>query len=240
MRPQYHGRDLMPTLLRLWGMAEPSNRAPDPRREVHVRAPVPLLTRARDAVPLPLQYLAKRGMPKRLADALVCRFMGTMRLEVGDRAYQVPNNDITPSLRINLAGREPGGRVAAGTDYRQLCDFLAQRMRELINPATGRPALEAVDVVDDVCRGDRREVLPDVSGYWSAEAPIDALYSPGYGTVAGAHKDYRTGGHGPDGFLCFSHATGVLDGADIRDIAPTVLHLLGVPSPEQVEGRALV
>jgi arylsulfatase A-like enzyme len=31
-----------------------------------------------------------------------------------------------------------------------------------------------------------------------------------------------------------------LDGAKIIDVAPTILHLLGVPVPEDMDGRALV
>lgn len=112
-------------------------------------------------------------------------------------------------------------------------------MRELINPASGRAALDDVSVVDQIYAGEHRDVLPDVTGYWSPAAPIDALYSPGYGTVIGSHKDYRTGGHAPRGFVVSTPACGVLDGADIKDIAPTVLDILRVPIPSDMEGRSL-
>lgn len=239
MRPQHHGRDLVPTLLRLWGMRAAHDRLPDPRHERRVRARQPPLTRLRTAVPLPLQYAIKRRLPHRLRDALLCRFMGIMSLDVAARAYQVPNNEMTPALRINLLGRDPVGRVHPGAEYEALRDFLAARLRALINPATGRAALADVTVTDAAHAGEHRHVLPDLTGYWSDEAPIDALYSPGYGTVVGRHRDSRTGGHGPDGLLAIGGPPGALRGAHIADLAPTVLALLGVPIPAGLDGRNL-
>ncbi|MEO8603423.1 MAG: alkaline phosphatase family protein, partial [bacterium] len=238
MRPQYHGRELIPSLLRLWGMGEPQDRAPQPEGESRQSAHVPLLKRLRDAVPLPLQYAVKRRLPLALSDALLCRLVGAAALDVEARAYQVPNNEMTPALRINLAGRDPRGRVRPGREYEALRDFLGARLGELINPATGRAALDDVTLTDERYPGPYRSVLPDVTGYWSPAAPIEALYSPGYGTVVGAHRDYRTGGHGPEGFLSISGATGRLAAAHIADVAPTVLELLGVPVPPDLDGRS--
>lgn len=238
MRPQYHGRDLVPALLRLWGMREGRDRAPDPTCHAEHRARQPWLKALREAVPLPLQYAIKRRLPRRLGEALLCRFMGVMALDVDARAYQVPNNEMTPSLRINLAGRDPNGRVRPGREYEALRDFLAVRLRELVNPATGAAALAHVAVIDELYQREDRDVLPDVVGYWSPAAPIAALHSPGYGTVVGAHRDYRTGGHGPDGWLCIAGAPADLAGAHIADVAPTVLDLLGVPIPAALDGRS--
>ena len=92
----------------------------------------------------------------------------------------------------------------------------------------------------EVHRGEYRDALPDLTGYWSSDAPIDALYSPGYGTIVGRHRDYRTGGHGPQGLVCVSGAPGRFAGAHIADIAPTVLDLLDVPAATDLDGRSLL
>lgn len=239
MRPQYHGRDLVPSLLRLWGMGEARDRAPDPACDACQPARRPWLKAVREAVPLPLQYVIKRRLPQALGNALLCRFMGGMGFDVAARAYQVPNNEMTPALRINLVGRDPRGIVRPGREYEELRDFLAARLRELVNPATGQPALADVSVTDDAHPGPHRDVLPDLTGYWSPAAPIDALCSPGYGTVVGAHHDMRTGGHAPDGMVVLDRGRGPLVGAHIADIAPTVLDLLGVPVPADLDGRSL-
>src|SRR5262249_48789102 len=161
--------DLVPALLRLWGMAEACNRAPDPRRESSRMAPRQWLKAAREAVPLPLQYVVKRCLPRALGEALLCRFMGVMSLDGAALAYQGPNNEMTAALRINLIGRDPCGVVRPGAEYAALRDFLAARLRELVNPATGRAALAEVSLSDDLHPGAYRDVLPDVTGYWSPE-----------------------------------------------------------------------
>ena len=78
---------------------------------------------------------------------------------------------------------------------------------------------------------------------WSDEAPIDALYSPGYGTVVGGHHDLRSGGHGAEGLLIIRDPAGrpiEAGEASGRDLAPSILQLMGVPVPETMEGRSLV
>jgi hypothetical protein len=90
------------------------NRPPDARRAPRVTVRQPLLKRLRQAVPLPLQYVVKRHLPPALGGALLCRFTGVMSLDVASRAYQVPNNEMTPALRINVIGRDPAGRVRPG------------------------------------------------------------------------------------------------------------------------------
>ncbi len=80
--------------------------------------------------------------------------------------------------------------------------------------------------------------------WWSGEAPLDEVYSPGYGTVIGRHVDRRSGGHAGEGFLIARDQTGRaafdLAGACGKDLAPTVLDLLAVPVPPTMEGRSLM
>jgi len=42
------------------------------------------------------------------------------------------------------------------------------------------------------------------------------------------------------GFLALSVPAARLEGADVKDVAPTVLALLGVPVPAEMEGSARV
>jgi predicted AlkP superfamily phosphohydrolase/phosphomutase len=240
MQPEYHARELVPALLRRWGMRGPANVLPDPRRERTETVSRPVLARLREAVPLRWQYAVKHALPTPIASELVCRFMGSLRLDVGARAFAVPNNDLNPAVRINLAGRDPYGTVAPGAAYDALRAFLIVRLRELINPATGRPALVHVEAIHERFAGDFASELPDVVGLFDTERPLDALFSPGYGTVVGPHRDHRSGGHATTGFLAVSDPAARLDGADVKDVAPTVLRLLDVPVLPEMEGVARV
>jgi predicted AlkP superfamily phosphohydrolase/phosphomutase len=243
MRPQYHGRELLPALLEMWGMLGNENVVPDPAQQGRVRVRRSLARRLRDRIPMPWQYAVKKLLPARLEHYLICRFMGAEKLDPNARAVYIPNNDLNTSIRINLHGRDRYGRVAPGEEYEQLCGFLEQRLCELINPATGRPAVECVTRVSKQYQGEYLNVLPDLTVLWSADHSIDALESPGYGTVAGSHNDLRTGGHAPNGFLMASASLAArldLDDADGKDIAPTILDLLGAPVPDSMEGRSLL
>lgn len=57
--------------------------------------------------------------------------------------------------------------------------------------------------------------------------------------MVGRHRDYRTGGHGPDGLLAVDGVPVQLAGAHLADVAPTVLDLLQVPLPPGLDGRSL-
>jgi predicted AlkP superfamily phosphohydrolase/phosphomutase len=181
-------------------------------------------------------------LPSRIEKAIICRVMGAERLPAGWRAFYVPNNDLTSAIRLSVKGRDPKGLVAPGREYDDLRNWLVIRLTELVNPATGRPAVEKISRIHDIYQGPYLDVLPDLTAFWSHEAPIQELYSPGYGTVVGDHGDLRTGGHATEGFLILRSSGAQLGepaGASAKDVAPTVLDLLDVPIPAAMEGRSL-
>jgi predicted AlkP superfamily phosphohydrolase/phosphomutase len=154
------------------------------------------------------------------------------------RAFSLPT-DRNSHIRINLKGREPKGAVNPGGDYNALLDQLEAGFRSLINPLTGRAAVEEVFRIRSLFPGERSEDLPDVSILWSAEAPIDEVSSPELGTIRNPTRDVRSGNHRAEGFLLargphFKEGPGKYKG-DILQIAPTLLHLHRVSLPEQYE-----
>jgi predicted AlkP superfamily phosphohydrolase/phosphomutase len=152
-------------------------------------------------------------------------------------------------LRINLKGREEEGIVSSDAEYEALRDMLVTGLSELVDPDTGYRVVERVY---------RREELYD--GPLLAEAP-DLIVEP-----VRDRDDYRgnyaehglnpaltgqifasssrlTGNHTRDGVFiaagpAFSRGVN-LGVADITDIVPTVLHVLGVPFPPDLDGAVL-
>jgi predicted AlkP superfamily phosphohydrolase/phosphomutase len=181
----------------------------------------------------------KRCLPRHVAAALGKRnnsFPGTDWSKT--RAFSLPT-DRNSHIRINLQGREPMGVVAPGAEYHSVLDELETSFRALINPLTGRAAVEEVFRVRSLFPGERAEDLPDVSILWSAEAPIDEVNSPQLGTIRYPTRELRSGNHRAEGFLLargpnFKEGTGECQG-HILQIAPTLLHLHGVSIPEQYE-----
>jgi hypothetical protein len=136
MRPQYHGRDLVPALLRLWGMHEPRDRPPDPARDSRLPARQPLLKRLREAVPLPLQYAVKRCLPQRLGEALLCRFMGVMSLDVAARACASTWPAAIPAAS---SGRAASTRRCAAFSARDCASWSTPRPAARRSPTSPSP-----------------------------------------------------------------------------------------------------
>jgi predicted AlkP superfamily phosphohydrolase/phosphomutase len=147
------------------------------------------------------------------------------------RAFALPT-DRNSYLRLNVRGREPEGIVEPGSKYNELLDQLAKDFYALINPATGRPAVDKVFRVHEDFPGEHVQDLPDIAILWSAEAPIDQLYSPSIGQIQNQYRELRSGNHREEGFLlargpAFSGETARLQG-NIYQIAPTLLNLYGI------------
>lgn len=191
--------------------------------------------------PKTIQFV-KRFVPERLWDTWTRRI-----LQIGcdwgrSRAFALPN-DYNGAIRINLAGREPTGRVAPGAEYDDLCNELIDEFSRLVNPDTGKPAVSRVFRVDREYGCDEASDLPDVIVKWAGDAPIRALASARIGCVRGNLIDKRTGAHTDTGFL-LAAGTGIKRGArasdgHIVDIAPTILHLMGEPIPKEMDGKVL-
>jgi predicted AlkP superfamily phosphohydrolase/phosphomutase len=112
---------------------------------------------------------------------------------------------------------------------------------ELGNPDTGRPAVQWVARARDLYHGSRLDAMPDLFVEWDHSAPITALRSSKIGTVTGVLSATRTGDHWHEGLLVARgplFRRGEVGEIRTRDVAPTVLDFLGVPSPSGFEGRS--
>ncbi len=184
----------------------------------------------------------KRLMPERLWDDWTRWVLSIGSAWKHSKAFVVPS-DFNGAIRINVQGREPEGRVEPGAEYDAVCEELTAAMTELINPATGKPAVSEVVTVAERYPGEHLDELPDLIVQWAADAPIDALTSPRIGTVSGRLPDVRSGAHTTYGFLLGAGRDiaghGTLPDANIMDVAPTVLRLLGEPVSQDLDGRIL-
>jgi predicted AlkP superfamily phosphohydrolase/phosphomutase len=184
----------------------------------------------------------KKVFPQRFWDQWSRRVLAVGNDWAKCRAFALPN-DFSGAIRINLKGREPEGLVEPGPEYEALCDEIIREFLALINPATGRPAVDKVLRGDEVCTGEQRAEFPDLLVVWKREAPIEALQSERIGTVSGKLPDRRTGSHLVDGFL-LGAGPGIRDQwngeeATVLDIAPTILEIFGQTIPNDFDGRVL-
>src|SRR5262249_46269021 len=84
--------------------------------------------------------------------------------------------------------------------------------------------------------------LPDIVVAWDDKAPFQSVTSPRIGLVEGTNLDPRPGTHSASGFV-LAAGPGVWRDRESRghlmDIAPSVLHLLGVPPTQGLDGTLL-
>lgn len=159
------------------------------------------------------------------------------------------SEEVRGNIWINLQGRDPQGTVAPGAEYETLRDRIITGLQDLRDPRTGKRLVRRVWRREERFSGLFSDRLPDLL----VEAEYPDLFRP-RGAYAGRDpvrhltmEEMRhrriTGCHRPTGIF-FAHGPAVQPGlslapASILDVAPTVLHLLGEPVPNWMDGRVL-
>ena len=237
MGPNYSGWHLLPEVLARLGLgAAPAGprkgrrQLPDLVRRMEALAPQDLLDR--------IKLLFPTRTWDRLARHVAFGRSGWSRC----RAFCLPN-DYSGAIRINLAGREPQGRVAPGADYDAVCREITDALLALLDLETGRPAVREVVRSRVVFPGERADDLPDLIVRWPGDNPLQVVGSATLGEIRLPSPERRCGAHRPTGFL-LAAGPGVTPGSrsgrvEIVDLAPTILHLLGLPVPAGLDGRIL-
>lgn len=235
VRPNRSGWHLLPGILErlnytVSSASSPADGQPRPRS---------LLDRAQALVPAGVKRRISASLPWRLRDQLGMRAQAASINWTKTRAFTLPT-DLEGCIRINLKGREPSG-IVEPAQYAELCQEIRTALEELVNPATGAPAVQRVWIRNDVFPGPRQEHLPDVIVTWSDEAPIEAVTSRRVDRVQGVNPDTRPGTHSRSGFL-IANGPGVprlsRSSGCLTDVAPTAMRLLGLDLPD-ADGQAL-
>ncbi len=173
------------------------------------------------------------------------------------RAYSL----IPGRIYINLKGRESIGSVSPGNEYEALRAELASRLAELKEPSTGEK------MIGEVLRGEalsRDNIYIGYSGLKSGVAEEDKVKRPEFiepspvpdlliiprpgfdfkgnlwreqltekGPVVGTHTH-------DDAFLCIPGRRLSSDPVGLIDMMPTILDIMGMEVPEELEGRSLL
>jgi len=157
-----------------------------------------------------------------------------------------------PSIWINLKGVKPGG-IVEPAEYRALTDFIIEKLGELKDPRTGKPIIARVYRRDEIFHGPFSGEGADLILDWWSE---DSLFStePSFAkdrdkppVMIREHRpseDSEWGGtHRLNGILIgrgpVLKTAAEIENAQLIDVAPTLLHLLGVPVPEDMDGKVL-
>ncbi len=139
---------------------------------------------------------------------------------------------------LNVRGREPHGRISRGAEYERVRDEIIAAARELRDPATGEPMIQHAFRVEEIYHGPYLDQAADIilhpyNGY-DLKGPIakETLTYKGRELVGMHTYDDATlyiGGHRI-----------IQEQPWVADPMPTILRLLGVPIPPDVDGRVLI
>lgn len=151
----------------------------------------------------------------------------------------------TFGININLKGREPEG-VVPEDDYSELCELIREDLYKL-EDGTGQRVIDKVYRREEIYSGPYVNEAPDIVYLFKDThyLPIRLLYSSSLfeemtlNTIGtGQHISCLLDGiflmKGP-----FIKPGMELNGPHIMDIAPTVLYLMGLPVPKDMDGRVL-
>ncbi|MBV9122485.1 MAG: alkaline phosphatase family protein [Planctomycetes bacterium] len=196
----------------------------------------------------------------RSAAGLLGRFEARARYGMidwaGTEAY-FDENPYFPALRINLKGRQPGGIVEPGQHYEEVRDRLIRELEAWRNPHSGAPivarAYRREELYSGPCLEEAHDIIPQWAlhkGYnyafklssksrdlvWMVELdPLRPEHRELWPSKSGTHREEAVflaqGPMIPPGTT--------VEGVRIIDLAPTILHLLEVPVPDDMDGRVL-
>jgi len=162
------------------------------------------------------------------------------------QAYAVGNYG---NIYLNVKGREPLGIVNSGEEYENLRDQIMRKLGELKDPDSGEPILDKVYKKEELYSGPYLEDAPDLIilwkdfAYYTRQSVVDEevlLFEPPgkFGNRVIEHSAC----HRLNGVLIM-HGKHLLQGktinANIMDLAPTILYSMGLPVPEDMDGKVL-
>ena len=146
---------------------------------------------------------------------------------------------------LNVRGREADG-IVAPEDYESVRDEVAQALREL-RGQEGEVIVRAVHRREDLCYGPELEKVPDLivefeEYAWLGKGNLQSRNESLWDSIeieSGSRHSY-VGSHRTEGIFSLtgpSAAAGRTLEADIADVAPTILYLLGQALPDDLDGR---
>jgi predicted AlkP superfamily phosphohydrolase/phosphomutase len=201
---------------------------------------------------------------KRALIRLVPRRLGSLESRVrhsfidwtSTEAY-FDENPYFPMVWVNLRGRQPRGIVAPGPHYEDVRDRLIRDLEAWRHPETGEPIVEKAYRREEVYAGPCLEEAPDVIPDWALQHGYsytfkvssksrDRAWIEHVDPYEPQMMDYfmnKSGTHRPHGIFVAQgdpiRPGAAVEGARIIDLAPTILHLLGVAVPAHMDGVVL-
>jgi predicted AlkP superfamily phosphohydrolase/phosphomutase len=148
------------------------------------------------------------------------------------------NTGSTYGARINLMGREPEG-IVKPEEYDEVRNRVIEKLNSATDDQDGKKVMERIFRREDIYSGPYTKDAPDIIFIPDWEYTLNGLIKDDIFKKSREGRSF----HRLDGILILN-GPGIkngrkIEGAHIMDMAPTILHLLGLPVPEGFDGRVL-
>lgn len=162
-----------------------------------------------------------------------------------------------PNITVNLKGREPDG-VVEEHEYEDVVSRVIELLHEWKDPETGNGVVEKAYRRKDIYHGDYIDRTADIIISWNLDKGYAYMSGPSFASEKGVSvkklpqkvfekSDYmlnRSGSHRDKGIFIIAgdkiKGGARIEKAEITDLAPTILYLLDIPIPEDMDGEVLL
>lgn len=148
------------------------------------------------------------------------------------------------SIFINLKGREPNGCVEPA-DYERTLAEITSKLINLKDPKTGEKIVERVHQKKDIFKGEAISSAPDLVAEFKKGCGVGMKSIEDRNLKDGFITDsvFWLGDHEMNGVFmaygpAFNEGTNI-EGAEITDVAPTIIYLYGLSVHQDMDGKVL-
>src|SRR3989440_6838671 len=167
------------------------------------------------------------------------------------KAYCSEKLAATPSIWINLRGVKPRG-IVEQSEYEPLLKLISDKLKELKDPRSDEPVIKRILRREEIFHGPYVNEAADLILDWweTSHFSTSPSFPEDMPRPAVEIRERRPstesewgGTHRRDGILIAQGKAfkkgAEIQGARLIDMAPTILHLMGQPVPEDMDGRVL-
>jgi predicted AlkP superfamily phosphohydrolase/phosphomutase len=196
---------------------------------------------------LPFQTLTKvrRSLPGRLRSGTSAQILFSDIDWPGTRAF---SEEIRGNIWINLKGREAEGIVEPGSEYESIRDHIIAELPQLRDPENNQPLVRRVYRREELFHGAFLQNIPDLVVEAAGAPDLFRSHEARDAAVRVMSKTEMkrlktSGSHKMNGIFLIKgegiRAGREIKGAELIDVTPTILHLMGQPIPGDMDGKVL-
>ncbi len=151
------------------------------------------------------------------------------------------------AIYVNLKGREPNG-IVSKRDYKKIIEKLKKDLKNTEDPETGEKIVKKAFSRDELFFGKNIQKAPDIliflnDGYFPFGYAFNYDKPDSISVNDRIDQPFVTGIESGDGILLIRdkniEANATFKNSKIIDLTPTLLYLLGLPVPKDMDGKVL-